>query len=406
MATETRKAEEEFQESLPKRIRLDQTETVKGTDQQEPLKRAEESSDTEKLRRNFQSWLKKYQVLDQETVHRSIADLLSLRNTASKSYEQWHSEVLRLRDVQKNLISAVRLIKEAANSSEKNSLTNSLMDILRPHDKIEPRYFPGIREIESLADPEGKLAKEVVGKKTAEVLFKLIEKNLKQGSLTNNSNTVEILKSLEVLVRAYNLRTDDTYQYLLCVTVFQLFGFTIDGFIFKHELTKSELKSMKETLTSCLLRFNSFSNVDRKQAYLLSIGLHCVDQTQSTVQHIIDRLSGELCMDLRQCTDDNLNLHVQKLYDTVSDLLKEFPGIETECLVMSTLNQFHFLETVVEPEGAAEDDMAPDCEMSSLRREVKELLDLLGISSLLSSEVNVSGCRKADVRCPQQCGHF
>ena len=302
MATKTRKVEEEFQEMLRKRIRLEVSvyqETVKGTDQQEPLECTEELSDTEKLRRKIQLWLKKYQVLDQESVHRSIADLLSLRNTGSKSYEQWHSEVLHLRDVQRNLVSAVRLIKEATNSIEKNSLTNSLMDILRPHEKIEPRYFPEIREIESLADPEGKLAQEVVGKKTSEELFKLIEKSLKQGSLTKNSNAVEILKSLEVLVRAYNLRMDDTYQYLLCVTVFQLFGFTIDSFIFKHQLTRSELKSMKETLTLCLLRFNNLGNVDQKQAYLLSLGLHCVDQTQSAVQHIIDRLSRELCMDLR-----------------------------------------------------------------------------------------------------------
>ena len=47
---------------------------------------------------------------------------------------------------------------------------------------------------------------------------------------------------------------------------------------------------------------------------------------------------------------------------------------------MSTLNQFHFLETI-NIDGAAEEDMTPECERNSLRREVKELLDLLGISS-------------------------
>ena len=384
MTAETQMAEEEFQESLAKRIRLEgNLETVRDTRQQVLLEtHTEEFCETEKLRRKIQGWLKKYTFFSQQTVCSGIKDLLSLKTT--KDDVLWQEEVLYLRDVQKYIVSAVRQMRDIGKSEEELSVTKKLgeniLQVLRPYDKIQPRYFPEVREItESLADPEGNLAKSLQAKYNSNKLFRMMKKTLKVESLENN-DTVHVVKQLELIVRAYSLSTDDIYQYLVCVNICLLYGFTVNGFVFKYELTKDDLKSMEETLESCLHGFNALHSVGQKQAYLLSLALNCVDQKQSAVQHILDKISSELCADLKEaCTDDNGNLNFQKLHNAECKFSKEFAESEVKFLAQNTLSRFRFLEAV-KPHGTGKDDPGTGCAEGNLRKEVRELLELLGMA--------------------------
>ena len=139
---------------LTKKIKVEEEEEARQHEESRHTEHYEqESNPKETLRRNIQLWLETYPFLSPHTTCKGIKDLLSLRNIEEKSYEDWHNEVIYLRDVQRNLTYAAHYSRNSSDQHEQIDLTSALMQILHPFDKIEKRHFPNLKEI--IEDHEG-----------------------------------------------------------------------------------------------------------------------------------------------------------------------------------------------------------------------------------------------------------
>ena len=351
MAAEKRKVEDDF-DVLAKKIRVEEEETP---GQSEELNYAEghnlELKERETLRVNIQLWLERYPVLSSQTACIAIKDLLSLRNIEDKRYGEWNREVLNLRDVQRNLTYAAHYSRNTFDEQEKRDIVSALIQILHPFDRIETRYFPTLREIlEELQELEYPIDLDFMEELNAIQVAEFsrnVATRIPKKTCSREAYLKDSQKKLELMMKHFTESGCDVYEYLLSIGVLQVFGFKIHQFQFDYNLSGNDFKNISKLLEDHINNFNLSLQLDQQQAYILNLALCCVDQKETAVRHVFDRMSGELLTELREVCAQTLNGFVDDkvLHNAVDELLsEEQKKLNEQTLVYNIKSQLHELE--------------------------------------------------------------
>ena len=335
-----------------KKIKVEEQDEAEESEEPGPREDIEpQSSEQENLRRNIQLWLERYQVLNPETVRIGIEDLLSLRNVEDKGYEDWYNEVIYLGDVQMNLTYTARYTRNSSDPHEKRDLTAALMQILHPFDKIETRHFPNLREI--IEDPvESKTVSdmglsEAPNLKVVTECLRSVVRRIPRRTSNQEVYLKESQKQLESMMKLFSESNCETYEYLLCAGVLQVFGFKVHRFQFGYHLSKNDFKNMSKMLEDHRKMFCSIEQPCQQQAYMLNLALCCIDQKETAIRYTVDRMAGDLETELQEVCTHTVNgaFDVDKLRGITDKLLtKEQKRLNEQTLVYNIRSQLQELE--------------------------------------------------------------
>ena len=103
-----------------------------------------EESERKLLREDIQEWLVRYEHISDESLATCLKDLQDIRQKRDRVCQLWQSEVLYIRELQKQL---KWVADKLATADQKKELVNLLKRILHPWDVLQEKYFPDIREI-------------------------------------------------------------------------------------------------------------------------------------------------------------------------------------------------------------------------------------------------------------------
>ena len=315
---------------LTKKIKVEEEEEARQPEESGHTEHYEqESNPKETLRRNIQLWLETYPFLSPHTTCKGIKDLLSLRNIEDKSYEDWHNEVIYLRDVQRNLTYAAHYSRNSSNQHEQIDLTSALMQILHPFDKIEKRRFPNLKEI--IEDPEEHSDStdldfsSVINPKQITEFLRNVFRRIPKKTGSQEVYLIGSQKKLELMMRLFSESKSEIYEYLLTAGVLQIFGFKVHRFQFDYHLSKNDFKNMSKMLEDHRKMFNSIEQPSQQQAYILNLALCCVDQKETAIRYAFDTMSGDIETELQEVWAPMVNgsVDVVKLQHIADQLLTE-----------------------------------------------------------------------------------
>ena len=329
------------------------------------------------LRQKIRQWLDQYKNIGPENMKQCLKDLVNLRSVSARV---WRKEVLCLREIQKKLIWIVKYAKTMTNQEERNDLIATVRQILHPVDKIRIDMFPNIRE----------MAQRISDEPCSKEPYPM--RNIKQLPDVLKERTDQIPEQVEIMelsIRDIQLRLESTmnvqsqsqdyvYEYLVCVSVLQLFGFTINGFLFQYPLSKNDLVHAGQMLDSHLTAFGGLHYKVQEQAYLLNLALCCCTQErQAALQYIFSKIPEGMCPELEDATGKcgQETIDTKQLQHVLDRLLCSSPvqnKLIWKSLLHSLKSQLHFLRQL-------EEHMDPPSETAggSLRRSVEVLLEIL-----------------------------
>ena len=190
------------------------------------------------LRRDIMEWLNTFPEVTCKNLVLCMRCLVNLRNRYKSIDTIWHDEVIFLRDVQRKITSAVEHLQAMNEQQQKYYFAQTLRDILQSYRKIQKILFPNIRMVtaniyRACHHPMRPLCMSSSRQLPDNLKAKLKEDlDLMDGF---DSKLRQIQESLEASVQ---LQAENNLDYLclLCVLVLNLFGFSLNGWLFQHNL--------------------------------------------------------------------------------------------------------------------------------------------------------------------------
>ena len=374
-----KRRQEEAEPTLGKKIKTEPAEQVIGE-----YTMMEQSGEIEVLgnytrtdnvsfRQKIRIWLDKYMIIDQQNLKSCLKDLVGLRSVSDKI---WLREVLYLRDVQKRMNWIVKHLKTVTNQETRNELAGMLRQIFHPVDKVSINMVPNVRAITEFICIQ-KATKEPFAMRNIKQLPGIMNERMDQMSnLESNIRVIQMRLETTVKVQAKN--RDNVYEYLVCVGVLKLFGFSLNGFLFQYHLSKNDMFNIVQMLDAHLKIFGSLHNKVQRQAYVLNLTFCCAQERERSLQYTISKFPEELCPELKDVrTFKQTSIATRHLRKTVHNLLYD-SHLQTKLDLMSVsyslIDQLHFLE-----DYESTPEQSPETTEGSLRKSVERWLNNLSM---------------------------
>ena len=343
---------------------------------------------TEALRKDLAIWLTRYKDIKYQNAEASIQELLTLKEKYNDIRAVWEHEVIYLRVVQKNIIQLANCLNEMASTRKKEQAKERLTQILGPAENIQTSQFPKIRSLMERIGALGAHSRNPMTITNITHLIEILKHDLELMSPEKGDGAVVTLQNrLEATIRAQRSQVKNEgcnkkrYDYLMCVSVLQIFCFSLHNFVFDRYLPLNDFKDMTEMLEEHLKNFHRLQNGKQKQAYILKIALDCTHGRANAVNYAADNfpepISDEICEALSKSQEAE-NIDAERLRSALDKLVtdirfsRDLHRLMLKALVCNIKSQFHFLHqqesTPILPFGVV--DSTPD-------KPVEALLDAL-----------------------------
>ena len=344
---EKRKSEVEFTPEKKQQEAVTEETSERPKARLKKSKRNEEMEQRIALRADIQMWIDRNRNLSQQTVDACIKSLAALRKKYDKLDSCWQNEIIYLRDVQMKLLWVADFIKKATtNQDQKMQLIAAMRHILIPVEEIHESHFPKFRHIkESIRETSGPTGYHVFDGNTLRRVTDILKEEINK--ITDGSHLEMIQLKLERTAKEIMINPEKRLHYLTYIGVVSLFGFNVNSCLFENQLSKEDVNNMISLFEAS---FDTFSSAPKhkQQAYLLNIGLCCMNERQMIVQYMIDRMPGVMCNELKEACknteghEDRINL--EKLQEAV-DKVQGSGGFELKTLTRAIINQLKYLQT-------------------------------------------------------------
>ena len=317
------------------------------------------------LRRDIMEWLNTFPEVTCKNLVLCMRCLVNVRNRYKSIDTIWHDEVICLRDVQRKITSAVEHLQAMNEQQQKYYFAQTLRDILQPYRKIQKILFPNIRMVtaniyRACHHPMGPLCMSSIRQLPDNLKAKLKEDlDLMDGF---DSKLRQIQESLEASVQ---LQAENNLDYLclLCVLVPNLFGFSLNGWLFQHNLSRGDLEMMIEMLESHMANLGVMELEKEKQAYVVNLALCSTTERERTIQFVINMMNKNICSELREACEhktEDQGIYSNILQSTVDNLLqeKQHHDLTMLPLMQSIKCQLNFLRYPKKAEPTVDDGTA------------------------------------------------
>ena len=131
----------------------------------------------------------------------------------------------------------------------------------------------------------------------------------------------ELQDQLECFVWKRHQSPKSSYQYLICVTTFCLFGLDINELSFGNGLREGDIQKLSVSLRENLQQLSILGSLEEIQAYVFSVALGNCHQKAEVVRYVLAKLPDTICKEFVLCTRDNINL--TELHQTVTAILSK-----------------------------------------------------------------------------------
>ena len=302
------------------------------------------------LRRDVMEWLNSFLHVQSKNVIACVEALLRLRIKYRGSNRMWYDEVICLREVQRKITSAVDHLHSMNEQQQKCHIAQTLREILQPYKEIKKIDFPNIRLVttniyRACHNPAMSPFPIRSIRQLPDKLSTKLQQDL-QVSEEYNSKMRTIQESLETTVQLHAENNLD-YQCLLCIVVLRLFGFSLNGWLFEHELSKNNLEMITKMLESHMEHLETTENEKQKQAYVMNLALYSTGEREKTIQFLISMMNENMCNELREASkhrNENNRMDTKLLQSTVDTLLQDKQHeLNLPSLMESMKSQLHFL---------------------------------------------------------------
>ena len=290
------------------------------------------------LRKDVQKWLELHQSFGRDDVCLAVKELIDLRQKYNVPPLLWQKEVISLRDVQERLNWIMEYMKITPDEKQRKELLGSFREILGSCPNTETAKYPEIRKVtEMIKLLEGTSLFLPLEIEDIADLPEILTTELKRIGNKDFLNLISLQGSLEASLRLMARAGMKTYEYLVCISVLQLFGFDLLDCVLEQYLSKNDFKNITDILVDQLRNLHDMRSKCERQAYVLNLAL-CKVQQGETVQHLIELMPGGLCTELQAMDLESLKAAVDGV------LSEKTPWFELETLLHSFKQQFHFVD--------------------------------------------------------------
>ena len=327
------------------------------------------------LRDSVKDWLKRCENLNPEDVHAGIENLVLLRKDCG-DWDLWYKEVLRLREVQKNIMFSANHLKHTA-EERKASLIEGLKAVLNPVENIEEKHFPKVREV--IKNVYSGVTRKPFKIKSIRQLPAILEEEMKKipsDDEIKNSDVIGILERLETTIKLQLQNNEKPYPDVLCILIVQLFGWNCENQMFGYSLSNIDLISFQRMLDEHMKQFESLRTDKERQAYLLDLALCLTSDKKSAVEYVVEHLPVALCKDFKDVlsADDDGFEKLQRVVDP--HLRSKHTKLKRKSLIFSIKTQLYSLH---QPTRVKDVSGRDGSEQIPLNADLKVLIDILGL---------------------------
>ena len=305
------------------------------------------------LRKDIKSWLEKFPYIDRQNTENCLEELTILKSKYEEIVELWEDEVIYLREVQRRILLTANVLTDSTEKMQRDNIVKSLNAILDCRTQIQTARFPKIRWIIEIireaAENYGIASFRIDDiSQLSEILRQEIELSGLKGKGLRN-----LQKRLEMTVKDCSISAkktrNNTYKFLVCANVLQIFCFNIKTFLFEFDLSVDDFSAMTQMLNTHLANFEALQDIRDKQAYVFRLALLCLNDRETAVQYTIDEMPGFLCPEVKNACfshrQDKNTIDFEELNTFTEKYMRQNKlKVDWKTLHYSVKNQLHFLE--------------------------------------------------------------
>ena len=309
------------------------------------------------FREDIQQWIEEYRCSNFDHIEKGLGRLTKIRHKYDKIDQHWAREVLYLRRVQRALMQTTKFMMkdnremqplrdektEETELIKNRMIASKLRCILHVEGGLQENRFPNLRLItETIEEIEGN---REVGAFQIEYIDQLLEKwkdYKRDNNIDEDIPTHDIQLKLESTMKSMEQHPQKTFEYLLFISLLQIFGFDTSFCRFGYQLLKRDLDNIFQRFGEHLEQFKTLFRELEMQAYIFKLALHNIENKEKSVLYLTKSLAGRLDKNLRRFSlEDNSNF--DELHQKINEILPDRFQFDMKSIAYSFQSQFQFL---------------------------------------------------------------